>query len=275
VSRSRQDQRNFLIWRTSGAFAIALLSAAYGSPQAFAGSVVAVYEAYWAGLPAGRIRLELGDLGSRYRDGVEVSTKGLPQLVTRFRGRALVEGRLDARLPAEPARYDAVYDLRKRRNSQISMRFVAQGGALVAERGPGDTSHKPPLGRAFRAGAVDPITALERIRGALRQVGKSASGGFTVPVYDGARRFDVLGRILPKSHPDDAHLRVALTLRPIAGFRGEASDDGDPDSAPRPAELALSDDDRLLPLWMTVSVYHLPLVVWLDHVCAAAANCPG
>ena len=234
--------------------------------------LVALYDAFWAGLPAARIRLEIGGSGTHYRDGIAISTLGLPRIVTRFRGVATVAGRLGPGRLAEPEQYDAVYSLRKRHDSRISMRFVAKGGALVAERGLGDTSRKPPLGEAYRRDAVDPLTAFERIREALRTALHAGRAGFTVPVYDGARRFDLRGEVLPKSG-HDASLQVALTLRPIAGFKGESSDDGDPDDAPRPARLTLSNDARLLPLSVEVPVWSLPLVVRLDHLCSARRSC--
>jgi hypothetical protein len=234
--------------------------------------VVALYDAFWAGLPAARIRLEFDESDGHYRDGIAINTLGLPHLVTRFRGTAAAEGRLGAGHQAEPERYDAVYALRKRRNSRISMRFVAKDGAVVAERGAGDTSRKPPLAETFRRHAVDPLTAFERIREALRATLNKGSGSFTVPVYDGARRFDVNGRVLPKPGAASA-VQVALTLRPIAGFKGESSDDGDPADAPRPARLTLSNDARLLPLSVEVPVWSLPLVVRLDRLCSARLPC--
>jgi uncharacterized protein DUF3108 len=232
-----------------------------------AAGLVAVYRATWAGLPAARIRLVLDDGANRYRDRIEIRTEGLPRLVTHFRGTASSEGRL-----GEPSRYDALYDLRKRHNSHISMRFVAHDGALVAERGPGDTSRKPPLAEIFRRNIVDPVAALERIRAALRE---NRRGEFVVPVYDGARRFDVVGRILAARGKEDGVRNVALTLRPIAGFKGESSDDGDPDDAPRPVALSLSNDKRLVPLSITVPVWYLPLVIRLERLCPAGAACRG
>jgi hypothetical protein len=240
-----------------------------GMPASAAG-LVAIYRATWAGLPAARIRLVLDDSVDGYRDRIEIRTEGLPRLVTHFRGTAASEGRLTD--GGEPARYDALYDLRKRHNSHISMRFVDRGGALVAERGPGDTSRKPPLAEKFRRNIVDPLAALERIRAALRNGGSS---GFVVPVYDGARRFDVVGRILAPRGKEYGARSVALTLRPIAGFKGESSDDGDPDNAPRPVALSLSNDARLVPLSITVPVWYLPLVIRLERVCSADSACPG
>jgi hypothetical protein len=239
---------------------------------AAAEDIIAVYSAFWAGLPAGQIRVKLRDSGSGYSDEIEISTQGLPHLFTRFRATALAEGRRGADRPVEPSHYLAVYDLWKRRDSRVSMQFVNRAGAVIAERGPDDTSRKPPLAEAFRKNAVDPLSAIERIRGAFQAAG--GVGSFTIPVYDGARRFDIVGRILPKQNPSDGILRAELTLRAIAGFKGETSEDGDPDDAPRKVELSV-DEARMVPLSIKVPVFSLPLVVQFQRLCAAPDPCTG
>lgn len=266
-------RRGLPLGRIACTLGIGLFAAAAPPDTGHAEPIAAIYEAFWAGLPAARIRVEFGDDGNQYQDSISISTDGLPRLVTRFRGTATAEGRFGPGRPAEPVRYDAVYDLKKRRNSHISMRFVARGGVSVAERGPDDTSRKPQLGEAYRQDAVDPLSAFERLREALRAALDAGRASFTVPVYDGARRFDVLGRVLPRSGGGNRALQVALTLRPLAGFKGESSDDGDPDDAPRPARLTVSDDARLLPLLLEVPIYYLPLVVRLDHLCPVPLSC--
>jgi hypothetical protein len=255
-------------------FAVTLL--ALTSPAAAgSGDVVAIYSAEWAGLPAAEIRLEFDDDGAAYRDRIDIRTMGLAHLATRFRGSATAEGRLAASGAAEPTRYEAIYDLRKRRDSHISMRFARLDGALVAGRGQDDTSRKPLLAEAFRTDVLDPLTAVEAIRGALRAKGRAPGTGFTVPVYDGARRFDAVGHVLSREEQQGGTaLRVALTLRPIAGFKGETSEDGDPDDAPRPVELQFSDDANLVPVALRVPIWYLPLVVRLEHLCMnGAAGC--
>jgi Protein of unknown function (DUF3108) len=252
---------------------IALIAGMPGSRRAAAEDVVAVYAAYWAGMPAAHIRLTLRDSSPGYRDEIEIATEGLPYLFTRFHATALAEGRIVADRLAEPLRYFASYDLRKRRDRRVSMQFVRRSAGTLAERGPDDTSRKPPLAELFRNNAVDPLSALERIREALRAT--KPGGSFTVPVYDGARRFDVVGRMLPRNGCSDGILHAELTLRPIAGFKGETSEDGDPDDAPRKVELALTDDARMLPLSITVPVFFMPLVVQFQHLCAAPDACPG
>src|SRR5204863_894036 len=116
---------------------------------------------------------------------------------------------------------------------------------------------------------LDPLSALTAIRRELRRGNR---GAFAIPVYDGARRFDVIGRVLPKRAGQPA-LDLELILKPIAGFKGEAGDDGDPDSAPRPVALTISDDQWLMPLSMEVSLYYLPLVVQFSRWCDPAASC--
>jgi hypothetical protein len=222
----------------------------------------AIYEATWAGLPAARIRLVLRDGVRRYDDEIAIETLGLPRLFTRFRGTAVAEGRRGSSIPAIPWAYDAIYDLRKQRNSHISMRFVTSGGALVVERGPGDTSDKPPLARQFRTNAVDPLSALERIRDAIAAA-RAKGGSFTVPVYDGARRFDVIGHILPQDGARPGTLRLDLILRPIAGFKNRPGA-SDPENALRTVKLVVTDDERLMPVWLSVPIWYLPLTVRLD-----------
>jgi hypothetical protein len=146
---------------------------------------------------------------------------------------------------------------------------------VIAERGPDDTSSKPPLDEKFRSNTVDPVTAFNRVRDALRSRRGSGDGSFTIPVYDGARRFDILGRVLPKKDASEGTLRAELTLRPIAGFKGETSDDGDPDSAPRKVDLLVTDDGRMMPLSITVPVFFMPLVVRFMHFCASPEACAG
>ena len=253
-------------------FVLTMLAAALHSRPVAAEDIVAVYAAFWAGLPAAEIRLRLSGDAAAYHDQIEIQTEGLPALLSRFRAMASAAGHLASGGPAEPEHYDAIYDLRKRSNRRISMRFMARAGALIAERGPQDTSHKPPLAEGFRQNAVDPVTAIERIREALRTQRHQRAASFTIPVYDGARRFDILGRILPKQEAGDGTLRVELTLRAIAGFKGETSEDGDPDSAPRKVELTVTDDARLIPLSIKVPVFFLPLVVRFDHLCTGSCS---
>jgi hypothetical protein len=246
-------------------FALAIAAAAPACAEDF----TALYNATWAGMPAAQIRFAALDDPAGYRNEIAIQTAGLPNLLTHFRSHAVSEGRFAPNRTPAPLRYESIYDLRKRRDSHLNMLFVARDGATVAERGPGDTTRKPMLAEKFRRDVVDPMTVVTIIREQLRQ----HASVFTIPVYDGARRFDAEARVLPKRGEADNVVRVELTLRAIAGFKGESSDDGNPDAAPRHATLTFA-DDRLLPLSMTVPIYYLPLEVRFERLCTAERPCP-
>jgi Protein of unknown function (DUF3108) len=247
--------------------AVAALVLVVATP-ARADDVVLLYRATWGGLPAARIRVIGHTSGNAYRIEISIASEGLPNLVTHFRATAIVDGRLSAGQPPLPGRFDANYDLRKRKDGKLRMIFVARGAAIVAERGAEDTSRKKELAEEFRRNVVDPLSALLAIQAAVR----SDETAFTVPVYDGARRFDTIGRVLPRD-PREPGIHLAMTLKAIAGFKGETSDNGDPDDAPRPVSLTLSDDARRLPLAMSVPIWFLPLDVSLVRICDAGAPC--
>jgi hypothetical protein len=250
----------------------------WASHEARADALVAHYTAYWAGLAAAEIRLKLSGDAAGYDDEIQIRSEGLPRLITRFRADAQAGGRFVPGRPAAPMRYDAFYDVRKWRNSRIAMRFVPRDGGVIAERAVEDTSKKALLAERYRRDSVDPLTAFEIVRNAIAAAaarGAAPDAAFTVPVYDGTRRFDVVGHILPKADQSPGTLRIALNLRPIAGFKGQSQVDGDPDNAPRPVAVTLTDDKRLLPVSMTLRVFYLPLVIELDRVCSGTNACSG
>src|SRR5205085_5426056 len=132
-------------------FAVAMVVAAGAKTEESS----AFYSATWAGLPAGEIRLTLRDDPAGYRNEIQIRTEGLAHLLTRFSASAVGEGRLAAPPLPTPYRYEAIFDLRKARDRHLSMRFAPRAAGLqatslvfpivIAERGPGDTSKKPPL----------------------------------------------------------------------------------------------------------------------------------
>jgi hypothetical protein len=241
---------------------------ALAAPAAHAEDGAACYDASWAGVPAGELRLAVHDGADGYRNEIEIQTLGLARWATKLHGEAIGTGRLVAEHLPAPQAYDAHYDLRKRKHRILSLRFVSKGGAVVAERQPEDTSRKPQLAEKFRRDVLDPLAVFAAIRQQLRE---HPDAGFTIPAYDGARRFDIVTRAPPRR--ENGVIRLALTLRAIAGFKGESSDDGDPDDTPRPLDLTFSDDRRLMPLSMTVPLWYLPLTVELTRWSSPGQSC--
>jgi len=259
------------------AWAIGILLASPIPTGAVEAPPVLHYSASWAGLPAAQIDLALGLSGAHYHDEIAIKSEGLPRWFTNFHGDATGEGELAADGTAVPSRYDALYTLRRNRNKRVALRVTAQdSGDRLTIRAPEDTSKKPPLAETYRRNVLDPISALAAIRHYLATHPHKPGDQFTLPVFDGARRFDVLGRIAAPEPDAEAvpFLELTLSLHPIAGFKGETSEDGDPDDAPRDVELRVTDDARLLPLYLRVHIAYMPLVVRFEKLCPALGACP-
>ena len=234
------------------------------------------YVATWAGLPAGEVHLQLAEGTSAFRAQIDISTVGIPRWLTRFRARGISEGAVPADGLAAPTRYDAAYDLRSRKGKRISMRFVGTGSDSVVQRGPEDSSEKYLLPTPLLTDVVDPLAALARMREALR-TGLAGRGHFSIPVFDGKRRFDVQEHAVTREIREVGDrmlpvLHLALMLHPIAGFRG---DDGEtnPDPKPRGLDVLFSDDGNFTPLRLEVSVAWLTMVVELAGRCGPPEPC--
>jgi hypothetical protein len=232
---------------------------------------VAAYRANWGPVQAAHLQLSIDSSTEGYRDRIRIETIGLSWFLTHFRAHAEAEGRI-GNGAARPDRFSALYDLHQRHDSHHQLDFVAHDGMLIAERGPEDDSSKPPLAEIYRRGVVDPISAFAAIRERFRTEGVTAGDHFTLPVFDDTHRFDVEVSVLSIDTEANA-IRLHIDLKPIAGFKGETSDDEDPDDAPRPVELSLTNDVRFLPIAMTTVVAWLPLTIAFDHMCTDFSSC--
>jgi hypothetical protein len=258
--------------RAVHALALSLALALAGACRCEAEDFIAYYSGTWAGLPGADIRVEFSDAGDRYRNHVIIQTKGLPRWFTHFRFDGIGEGKILGDGGVMPSRFDVDYDVDNRRNARISLNFSAQSGAQVAERTPADSNRKPPLPEIYRRNVIDPISAVWLIRERLRKATDRRGMTFDLPAFDGARRFQVTGGVVSAGGPD--HLvEVALTLIPVAGFHGEATDDPNPDDTPRPVQVTLTDDARLLPVQLRVPVVYFPFVARFGHLCASFDTC--
>src|SRR4051795_4453175 len=118
-----------------------------------------LFDASWAALPAGRIAFSWRDDQSTFAAEMRIVTVGVPRWFTKFKGTATVEGFVtDGHLA--PREYEAVYDLRKRRDKRNSILFSGPPGDRIAYRGPLDTSDKEQLEERYRRNVVDPLTTL-------------------------------------------------------------------------------------------------------------------
>ncbi|HUN52768.1 MAG TPA: DUF3108 domain-containing protein [Candidatus Sulfotelmatobacter sp.] len=263
--------------RAVGSIAAAILALASLAHAAVGAPAQYRFAATWADLPIADIYLTLDDQGDGYRAAIDIRSLGLMKLLSKFGAHGTAEGKFTADGGILPTRYDTDYKLRKKRNHQ-NLLYVRTGDGTTAERGPADTSSKPPVDPAFRRNVVDPLSALAALRERMRRHALAAGDDFTIPVYDDKRRFDITGRLLGPQELElngtkVKALRFHLLLTPIAGFRSAAEEGEDIENKPRPVDLYLSDDARLVPLELSLSVFYLPAVTRLVGACSEAAPC--
>lgn len=254
------------------AFALSLV---VGAPLAAAETLNLRYEARWAGLPAADVAYSLAMQQTGFEARMRMQTRGLAWLFSKFQGRATATGAVaGGRLL--PAGYEAVYDLRKRKDKRIEIRYRGAPDARVAYRGAGDTTDHPEIEQTYRENVIDPLTAFAAIRQAVRSGAVQRAGRFRLPVYDDQRRFDVEGAVTGRERlrlggrAVDA-TRIDMLLRPIAGFHATGAED--PEDTPRPVVLYLSDDERAIPLRAEVRIAFLTAVIGLTADCGEAP-CP-
>lgn len=231
-----------------------------------------LYEASWAGLPAGHIALAWRDADRAFAAEMRIVTAGLPRWFTKFKGVATVDGAIDGERFL-PRAYEAVYDLRKRHDKRNSILFRGPPGDRLAYRGPADTSDKVELEAPYRRNVLDPLTTFVAISHQIQRGQLRVGDSFTFAVYDSSRRFDAEGRVAGRAQVDlpgggaaDA-LVVRLILRPVAGFRSAKDADEDPEDTPRPVTLYVSADGRATPLRAEIPIAFFTAVIKLTADC--------
>jgi len=186
------------------------------------------FEAYWGGLHAADFVLSLDNGGTAYGTEFRLATRGLVDAILKLRVNADSAGAASGHDFA-PARYHVAYTNRYRARS-VRVTFPPDGPATArtrTERGDqaeeeyGGTDKLP---AAQRAGTIDPVSALAQAIAYVRHAPAAAKAGFRLGVFDGRRRYDLIGRYVGETKRsilgrDHQVLVLRLETEAIAGFR--------------------------------------------------------
>lgn len=186
-------------------------------------------EVWWGGLKAAEIRWNDSRESGSYRTRFELRTVGTARWFTGFDLEAGGTGTIGAD-GLDPRSYDQRATWRKGERT-LAVAFGEDGAARIVQDElrlvPGAT---PPPGPepepptpAMLENVLDPASAILAVGRAVL----AGETGFTVPVFDGQRRYDVAARVLgPGRHAirdrDHDTLDVELTVQARAGFRPKA-----------------------------------------------------
>ena len=128
----------------------------------------------------------------------------------------------------------------------------------------------------LRKNVIDPLTAFLRLRDHVATAGEGEA--FTAQIFDGRRRYDLAAEVVGRDRASVAGrqqrvVRVALTLELLAGSNSNDLETVATDDDRVEAELLLSDDQRLLPLRLSILNSTFANSIELLQDCSGEAGC--
>jgi len=234
------------------------------------------YGLYWAGFQIATLTLEHEVQSTRYRSQLLIETVGLVEKLVHYRARTLASGRLGDGDSLLPVTYRSEYRSRKKDRRSIVKFDPASGNVLeleITKRGKPDDSKVP---EALRKNVIDPLTAFLRIRDHVATAGKGEV--FTAQIFEGRRRYDLAAEVAGRDRAwiagrDQRVVRLALTLEFLAGSNVDDLEEVAADDDRVEAELMLSDDQRLLPLRLSILNTVIAGRIELLQDCSGEAGC--
>jgi hypothetical protein len=234
------------------------------------------YGLYWAGFQIATLTLEHEIQSTRYRSQLLIESVGLVEKLVHYRARTLATGRLGDGDSLLPVTYRSEYRSRKKDRRSIVKFDPASGDVLeleITKRGKPDDSKVP---EALRKNVIDPLTAFLRIRDHVATAVKGEV--FTAQIFDGRRRYDLAAEVVGRDRAwiagrDQRAVRLALTLEFLAGSNVDDLEEVAADDHRVEAELMLSDDQRLLPLRLSILNTVIAGRIELLQDCSGEAGC--
>jgi Protein of unknown function (DUF3108) len=277
--------------RTSAVLAALLLFTAPAHAAAIATAAVSdapvqserlTYEIMVGGLHLGDAMITLNQNQSGYSTAMKVTAHGVAKMVKNFNSDMKGEGRFmpaatnSAGLVPQPALYSRQWSTGEIA-ADMTMTFDPTTGLAKSEERFFNPATSAPIAREdlpwndrgqqqkevpanLRTNVFDPMAAFIAARGQLmaQVMSPGAAAGrpknFRVPIYDGRRRYDVVGHAdAPRSVSIDGSehevIPVTAKLEPVFGF-GKKTEERMRDSE---AKLFFSNDKRFIPVQLVIS----------------------
>ncbi len=262
------------------------------------------YNIMVGGLHLGDAMITLNQSETAYSTAMKVTARGVAKMVKNFNSDMKGEGRFvpaaaanGASLMPQPAVYSRQWSTDEIA-ADMTMTFDPTTGLAKSEERYFNPATAAPIAREdlpwndrgdqqkdvpanMRTNVFDPMAAFIAARGQLMaQVIEKGSAdarpkNFRVPIYDGRRRYDVIGHAdAPRSVSINGTARevipVTAKLEPVFGFSKKTEDR----MRESEAKLLFSNDQRFIPVQLVVSNEMLSGVMNLDADCSQnAAPC--
>jgi hypothetical protein len=230
------------------------------------------YELMFGGLHVGDALVNLDQTESAYTSQMKLSARGVAKTLQNFQAELSAAGRFNGGSHPEPVVYKRQWSNGEiannmtmtfdpaTRTAQIEERLFnpATGAPISRDELPWNNRRGKfkPVPADLRTNVLDPMAAFVAARAQIVAQGldTTAAKSFRVPIYDGTRRYDVVGRTTaarPISVNGVERMLIPLIARlePVYGFSRDAEE------RMREAEgkLLFTTDARFIPVQITIS----------------------
>lgn len=237
------------------------LSGALAADTAFIGQ----YSFSWAGIPLGRLALSIQEKDKAYELRLQVASGGIVNIFTSHDNETVARGGVDD-AGYHPAFYESHYTTKKKAR-HVRLQYDGKGKNTEVFNDPAeDRARRPEVEEKLRDGSYDPLTALMVMR----------AGGTGFRGFDAKRLYEVTpekGEAQQVKAAGRQQLAVPYILRraPLGGLTEKEKKvyaKGEP-----PLSLFLSDDERRVPLMMSMPVMLGHVVGVLTKECREWQDC--
>lgn len=254
-----------------------LLAALFAWPAAAGGEgpqpFALRYGMYWGGFHIADVWLSYAPTAESYRSEITIETVGLPDALLRYSGSASSEGQRNGADQLVPRSFRFRDSSRKTTHTTDVTFDPATGAAVAIDMRTGGEPRSSDVPPELWRGALDPLTAFLQLRQDIANL-EDGARDLTVPVLDGRRRYDMVGRVTGRERVEMAGrqwdaLRVELAIKPLAGFDEEDWEDAGYGDEGIRARALLSGEERL-PIQITTLNTPITLVFNLRQHCVGA-----
>ena len=150
------------------------------------------YGVYTSGLRAFDVAADIDLVDSQYETRITAETTGLVAWFVDWRMQAESSGLIDGE-KLRPASHRAA-NQRRDKERWVEVRYGANGPVAVESQPPASEDDRPAVPLEMQAGTIDPVSAL---MAALTGTVRGEACPAPMAVFDGRRRYDLVGKVLP------------------------------------------------------------------------------
>lgn len=247
-------------------------NAAYASDKLEPLNFKGVYQFQYAGMPFGKVGIEIAQSPSTYNITVDVLTSGIVKMITAHSSHTVASGKGGKGYPMRS--YASDYQTKKKLRS---VKITTKNGIITEELSPPDNrATRPAVSVEAKKGAYDPLTLNIALRQAVWDAVQSGKNDFTLKLYDGRRLTQINGHIDSRTTVNHQNnnipaIVVAVRRQLLEGFTQKELDKHNPKEPT--LYVYYTDDERFIPVRLEVAFLFDTLSATLAGECGEGESC--